>query len=320
MTNFDIDKKYAFGANEGSSDKVISNQYIILHETTNVGGWNNAEFLKREWWNYKAYVQYVIGDGGKIYQLSDEGYIAWAAGDYVNYRSPVQIELARTYDKATFEKDYAAFINFARAKAVQYGIPLTLDTSGNGVKTHLWVSNNIWGNHQDPVKSYLQPTWGITQEQLAHDIATGIGGNTIVEPAPQTPNRDQVTIKHGPITGIAGWTIKGTIVPGSNTKLVNASNWKTAGIKKINGLAMYKIATDEFVPKKYTDQAGIVTINAIAGIAVVNSKGDKLDEIVKDLTQWKTDDVIYNIAGRDYFKIATDEYVDAYYTMGGGNH
>ena len=318
MTNFNIDKTYMLGANEGSNQRTANN-LIVLHETTNVGAKNNASYFKNYWESTQTYVQYVVGDGGKVYQVGAEGYVAWGAGSYANANAPVQIELARTYDKATFEKDYVAFVNFARAKAKQFGIPVELDTSNErGIKTHYWLSKNVWGNHEDPVKSYLQPIWEITQEQLAHDIATGVGEATI-EPAPQTPTRDVITIKHGPITGIAGWTADGKIIPGSNSKLLNASNWKSNGIKKVNGLPMYQIATDEYVPKKYTDQAGIVTINAIAGISAVNSKGEKLNHTLKDLTQWKTTDKLYSIAGRDYFKIATDEYVDVFYTIGGGN-
>ncbi|WP_334328459.1 peptidoglycan recognition protein family protein [Companilactobacillus sp. HBUAS59699] len=319
MTEFNIDKTYMLDSNEGSSQRAANN-LIVLHETTNVGAKNNAIYFKNNVNTAQTYVQFVVGDGGKIYQVGEEGYVAWGAGSYANANSPVQIELARTYDKTTFEKDYATFVNLARAKGKQFGIPVNLDTSNQrGIKTHYWISQNIWGSHVDPVQSYLEPVWGISQEQLAHDIATGIG-ESVVEPAPRTPIRDVITIKHGPVTGIAGWTSKGTIIPGSNSKFVNASNWKTVGIKKINGLAMYKIATDEYVPKKYTDQAEIVTINAIAGVNTVNSKGNKLDHILKDLTQWKTDDVIYSIACRDYFKVATDEYVDAFYTIGGGNN
>jgi len=82
---------------------------------------------------------------------------------------------------------------------------------------------------------------------------------------------------------------------------------------------MYQIATDEFVPKKYTDQAGVVTINAISGVSPINYKGQTLNKTFKDLSQWKTDDKLYRINGRDYFKVATDEYVDCFNTIGGGN-
>ncbi|WP_338232464.1 peptidoglycan recognition protein family protein [Companilactobacillus muriivasis] len=315
MAEFNIDKTYMLSANEGSNQRAANN-LIVLHETTNVGAKNNAIYFKNNINTAQTYTQFVVGDGGKIYQVGAEGYVAWGAGSYANANSPVQIELARTYDKATFEKDYAIFIKLARAKAKQFGIPVELDTANQrGIKTHYWISKNIWGSHVDPVQSYLQPTWGISQERLARDIANGIG-ETVVEPAPQTPNRDQITIKHGPTTGIAGWNSKGEIIPGSNSKLVNASSWKAVGIRNINGLPMYQIATDEFVPKKYTDQARIVTINEISGVNTVNSKGIKLDHVLNDLSQWKTEDKIYNIAGRNYFKVATDEYVANDYVIG----
>jgi len=318
MAEFNIDKTYMLGANEGSSQRAANN-LIVLHETTNVGAKNNAIYFKNNINTAQTYTQFVVGDGGKIYQVGAEGYVAWGAGSYANANSPVQIELARTYDRATFEKDYATFIKLARAKAKQFGIPVELDTANQrGIKTHYWISKNIWGSHIDPVQSYLQPTWGISQEQLAQDIANGIG-ETVIEPAPQTPKRDQITIEHGPTTGIAGWNSQGDMIPGSNSKLVNASTWKTVGIKNINGLPMYQIATDEFVPKKYTDQAGVVTINAISGISPVNSKGQMLNKTFKDLSQWKTEDKLYRINGNDYFKVATDEYVDCFNTIGGGN-
>jgi len=321
IMEFDIDKTYMLSTNEGSNQKAANN-LIVLHETTNVGAKNNAIYFKNNVNTIQTYVQYVVGDGGKIYQVGSDGYVAWAAGSYANTNSPVQIELARTYDKGTFEKDYSTFVNLARAKAKQFGIPVELDTSNQrGIKTHLWISNNIWGNHVDPVQSYLKPTWGITQEQLAHDIANGIG-ETVVNPTPQLPNRNVITIKDGPVSGIAGWTADGQIIPGSNSKLVNTSNWKSSGIKQINGLPMYKIATNEYVPKKYTDQANIVTINSIGGINSVKSSGEKNDgdEIkFKDLSCWEATDRLYHIAGRDYFKISVNEYIDAFYTICGGN-
>ena len=318
MAEFNIDKTYMLSENEGSSQRTVNN-LIVLHETTNVGAKNNAIYFKNNINTAQTYTQFVVGDGGKIYQVGAEGYVAWGAGSYANANAPVQIELARTYDKATFEKDYAIFIKLARAKAKQFGIPVELDTANQrGIKTHYWISKNIWGSHVDPVQSYLQPAWGISQERLARDIANGIG-ETVVEPVPQTPKRDQITIKHGPVTGIAGWNSKGEIIPGSNSKLVNASSWKAVGIKNINGLPMYQIAADEFVPKKYTDQAGLVTINAVDGVSPINLKGQMLNKIFKDLSQWKVEDRLYQINGRNYFKVATDEYVDCFNTIGGGN-
>lgn len=325
MAEFNIDYTYALGSNEGSSSRVSANKYIVLHETTNVGARANASYFKNNWASTETYVQYVIGDGGKIYGVGSEGYVAWAAGSVANANSPVQIELARTNDRATFEKDYATFVNFTRAKAQEYGIPLTLDTAGNGVKTHYWVSQNIWGTHIDPVLSYLKPAWGITQEQLAHDIQYGINGGSSTPTQPDKPSiaRNVVTVKGGPSTGIAGWNSNGEIIPGTNSTFVNGTSWLTEHIELINGLPMYQVSTDEYIPKKYTDQAGIITINAIAGITAINSKGEEYkgsEKTFTDQSKWLSDDNgVRVINGRLCFQVSTDQFIDAFYTIGGGN-
>lgn len=192
---YSIDNAYKLADNEGSVYKA-SNNYIILHDVgTESKAWENASYLKRAWSSAGAYVQYYVGDGGKVFAGGAEGYQAWGAGTVANAGSPVQIELARTYDKAQFAKDYAAYVNLARNSAIKYGIPLTLDGAGRGIKTHLWVTNNIWGNHTDPY-GYLA-RFGVTQQKLAQDLQTGLpedgtatvpSNPTPTTPAPTTPS------------------------------------------------------------------------------------------------------------------------------------
>ena len=91
-----------------------------------------------------------------------------------NANSPVQIELGHTSDPETFKKDYAVYIELARDMAAKYGIPTSLDAGGAGtpgIKSHLWVTQHIWGDHTDPY-GYLA-RWGITKEKLAADLANG---------------------------------------------------------------------------------------------------------------------------------------------------
>lgn len=172
---YSIDNTYKLADNEGSAYKA-SNNYIILHDVgTESKAWENASYLKRAWSSAGAYVQYYVGDGGKVYAGGAEGYQAWGAGAVANAGSPVQIELAHTWDANQFAKDYAAYVNLARNSALKYGIPLTLDGSGNGIKTHLWVTNNLWGNHSDPY-GYLA-RFGVTKAKLAQDLKTGLPEN-----------------------------------------------------------------------------------------------------------------------------------------------
>ncbi|BAK95119.1 SH3 domain-containing protein [Tetragenococcus halophilus] len=180
---YSIDTTY----NQMRSTQRTTNNYIILHETGGVApAINNAQYFNREWRNAGTYSSHVVGDGGDVYQISPEGYVQWGAGSYANARSPVQIELARTNDKATFEKDYKAYVNLARDMAKKYNIPLTLDGAGRGIKSHLWVTENIWGNHQDPYGYLAQH--GISKADLAQDLRTGLDSSDDVDADPETNN------------------------------------------------------------------------------------------------------------------------------------
>ncbi|CAM3291131.1 N-acetylmuramoyl-L-alanine amidase [Vagococcus fessus] len=189
--SYKIDTTYKLGAYEGSSQKAVNN-FIVLHEVgvDNSPAINNAIFMKREWSNNGAYTSFIVGDGGKVYQVGEDGYVQWGAGTYMNNNSPVQIELARTNNKKTFEKDYKVYVTLARDMSKKYNIPLTLDSAypNRGIKTHLWVTQNIWGDHQDPY-AYLA-RWGITKAKLSNDIKVGIKtGNEVVPP--NKPNKPE---------------------------------------------------------------------------------------------------------------------------------
>lgn len=180
------DKTYALGTNQGSSARA-SNQYIVLHDTgnaNNVGAKsaiNEAIYMKRNW--QSAYTHAIAG-WDKVYIIGEPGYVSYGAGSPANERSPFQIELARYSDRNLALKAYANWINAAREYAAKFGIPLTLDGASNGVKTHKWVSDNLWGDHQDPY-AYLQSI-GISAAQLANDIAHGIGSAVASKPATTT--------------------------------------------------------------------------------------------------------------------------------------
>lgn len=173
--NFDesqINYTYALASWQGSPYQTY-NWYIILHDVgAESGGAANANYLRNNWTS--AYTQFVVGDGGQVYEVGEPGYIAYGALD-ANAYSPVQIELARTWDRNTFIKDYTAYINVARYYSQKYGIPLNVDYGGKGThgnKTHNWVTENIGGSHVDPY-GYLK-SWGIDYDQLNHDIKYGI--------------------------------------------------------------------------------------------------------------------------------------------------
>jgi len=312
--NFDIDNSYELGANEGSS-QATNNKYIVLHETTNIGAKANASYFKNNWATTQTYVQYVIGDGGKIFQVGADGYEAWGAGSYANANSPVQIELARTIDKATFKKDYSTLVNFARAKAQEFSIPTTLDAYGNGIKTHKWISDNIWGSHTDPVVSYLEPFWGITHEQLAHDIAVGI--EDVVEPKKTFTNiNNVVTTLKGNVKAYATYKLDGSA--NSTTNIAPGTGWVSAGIEMINGEPQYCIGGNIYIPQSITTFKGKVLINSDIPVHAVNLKGEVVGANLDGGSAWKYAAVV-NVPKAGYcYKIATDMYLPLKYVQGSG--
>lgn len=176
--SYKINKKYALASAEGSPTKT-SNDFIILHDVgAESGAEANARYFKQNWNTAETYVAFVVGDGGKVFQVGTPGYVQWGAGTVANAKSPVQIELGHTNSKAQFKKDYAVYVELARDMAKKYDVPLTLDAGGSttkGVKSHRWVTDHIWGNHVDPY-GYLE-RFGITKSQLASDIKNGISNS-----------------------------------------------------------------------------------------------------------------------------------------------
>lgn len=175
---YSIDTTYQLGSNQGSHT-ITNHRIIIAHDTGTVASArNNAIFEKRTWLSNQAYVQYIVGDGGHVYRIGRENNVAWGAGSWGNANAPVQVELARTNNQATFNKDYAVYVNLLRNSAIKYGISTNLDT-GYGIVGHKWISDNVWGDHQDPY-GYLA-SHGISKTQFANNLKTGLSetGNNV---------------------------------------------------------------------------------------------------------------------------------------------
>jgi N-acetylmuramoyl-L-alanine amidase len=152
-------------------------KYVIAHESGNVKN-NGYDALKREISfmtrnKANAFVSHWVGGGGRIIQIAPVGKLQYGCGPVGNKYSYAQVELARTDNKKTFQKDYAAYVWLLRKLAKDAGLPLTLDEKGNGIKSHLWISENLGGtDHVDPY-SYLK-SFGISNEQFKRDIEKGL--------------------------------------------------------------------------------------------------------------------------------------------------
>ena len=192
MTTYD--NTYKLDTNEGSSQKA-SNQYIVIHDTANDNNQgdnsaqNEASYMHGHWQD--AYTHAIAG-WDRVYLVGEPGYVAYGAGEVANSRSPFQIELSHYSDPAKQRASYINYINAIREMANKFGIPLTLDGAGNGIKSHKWVSDNIWGDHQDPY-AYLARI-GISKDQLAHDLANGIGNNQSAPTQTNSNNKGEITM------------------------------------------------------------------------------------------------------------------------------
>ncbi|QYY86701.1 glucosaminidase domain-containing protein [Pediococcus pentosaceus] len=175
--DYTIDYTHQLSDDEGSNQQT-KNNVIIAHATgVYAPAENVAIFEKREWDSSESYVQYIVGDGGKVYAVGQEGYVAWGAGEWANENAPVQVELAQTYSDSQFKKDYQTYVNLLRDSAKKWNIPTSLDSSEyRGIKSHVWITNHVWGNHVDPY-GYLS-THGISQTQFAHDLQYGFGSSS----------------------------------------------------------------------------------------------------------------------------------------------
>lgn len=185
--SYEVNTEFRLGSNEGDSRRT-TNKYIILHETANprATGRNEATFMKRNWRN--AYTSHIVGDG-MVYEVGQKGYMQYGGASYeANISSYAQIELQHTNDKELFKKNYKVYVSLARDLAKEAGIPLTLDTAypQKGIKSHLWLTQNIAGDHTDPY-AYLSKM-GISKAQLAKDLANGVGGTVTPDPTPSKPD------------------------------------------------------------------------------------------------------------------------------------
>ena len=167
-----VSRQYELTSSQGSNQRATP-KYIILHDVgSRATGQQAASFMQRTANSNQAYTNFIVGNGGTVYLMKEPRTVSWGAGTTVNQNAPVQIELGQTSNAATFRRDYQAYVALARDMAGKYNIPLTLDQGGagaKGIKSHRWVSQHIWGDHQDPYE-YLA-RFGVTKQELVDDLA-----------------------------------------------------------------------------------------------------------------------------------------------------
>lgn len=168
---YKVSYQYQLSTEQGTNQPATP-KYIILHDVgSRADGQQAASYMQRTANSSQAYTNFVVGNGGVVYQMKRPGTVAWGAGTTANQNAPVQIELGHATNAAAFRADYQSYVALARDMAGKYNIPLTLDQGSagtSGVKSHRWVSKHIWGDHQDPYE-YLT-RYGVSKADLANDL------------------------------------------------------------------------------------------------------------------------------------------------------
>ncbi|MBG9754041.1 N-acetylmuramoyl-L-alanine amidase [Lysinibacillus sphaericus] len=193
-------------------------KYVIAHESGNPNNCgpnaleNEIAYMNRNKAN--AFTSHWVGGGGKIVQVAPVGKLQYGCGPKGNPLSYAQVELARTNDKDQFKKDYTAYIWLLRELAKEAGIPVVLDGTRNGIKSHRWITDNLNGTtHRDPY-SYLA-SMGITEEQFKKDILNGLD-------KPQQTEKDDDTMKFTNDTTKAA--VRDYLKQAVDKKLINKSH------------------------------------------------------------------------------------------------
>ncbi|MGJ8731432.1 N-acetylmuramoyl-L-alanine amidase [Listeria aquatica] len=175
---YQIEKKLISGL---PKTKLKAKNFIVAHETSNPNSTidNEIAYMSRNWQN--AFVTHFVGGGGRVVQIAPTGYASWGCGSKGNAYAYAQVELCRAKDKATFQKDYAAYCQLLVNLAKEAGIPITLDSGsgvGNrGIKSHDWIRAKLGGTtHTDPY-GYLKQ-WGISKAQFEKDLVAASKGST----------------------------------------------------------------------------------------------------------------------------------------------
>lgn len=324
-----IKTNYALAASQGDS-RVAQRKYIIAHESGYEPDTKNPDMLLNEVQNMKnnfngstPYVTHFIGymdsaDEVQVYQIGEPSYVSWGALD-ANPYAPVQIEFARIYqnDKTKFSKAYRVYVEALRYYANLYGIPLKLDEPGNGIKSHLWVTNNFGGTHTDPYDYFER--MGISKAQFKHDVENGFKSEPVKVKDTIVNVVQAATDK---VEGYTTYKLDGTA--NETTNITPGSKWISNGIAVINGKAHFAIGGDIYLPQSSTTLRGKLIINYIDGYGVksFNHAGtsiDKSNQKFKAGSEWQTMNDLVKIPSVGYcYKVATDEYVTAKYQQGSG--
>lgn len=174
---------------------------IHLHETANPNATmqNERDYLAGHYNN--AFYTHLVGfnhetNRAEAWQVAEKNQGGWDLGSYngnANGYASIEFANGSIKNQDQFNQAYKVYVALARQLADEAGAKKVLDpqeaiaTAGAGyIVTHNFASRNGFGSsHTDPL-TFLA-NWGISYDQLKHDIANGVGDNVVITPAQQAP-------------------------------------------------------------------------------------------------------------------------------------
>lgn len=296
------DTTYRLGAGQGDSRKA-SSQYIIIHDTGNDNNQgtnsaaNEASYMQGHW---QAAYTHAIAGHDRVYLVGEPGYVAYGAGSPANERSPYQIELAHYSDPALARAAYANYVASIWEYAVKYGIPLVLDGGGNGIKSHKWVSDNLWGDHQDPY-AYLTHI-GISRQQLQADLLNGVGSASTVA------DTGVLHVKFAGPGNVGLLNAKGQYI---GKYVYPGTAWRAYQAAVINSEPAVSLGGDQYIPLKYTDwqpgKVAAVVYNGKGDVTLLDANGKYLAKTVTSGSRWQvfgakviSNKIMYDLGGGQF--------------------
>lgn len=150
-----------------------------------------------------------------------------------------------SWDKEAFnESDYphkAVDVSIITIKTVQNPGVFAYNSNGNAVSgsNGVFTNGSKWKTAGTKVINN-QEMFEVATNEYVPIKDTTVGANGVV------------TINYNSGYGVMGYHLNGSPISGSNSTFKTGTSWATDGAATINGQVMYRVATDEYVPKEYT--------------------------------------------------------------------
>ena len=234
-------------------------------------------------------------------------YVTMATQEYVNGHYVTINDNFRKYPdwKTSFE-DHGAFLN----DNPRYSNLL-------GVKNYKQVANLIYQDGYATSPAYSE---SIIETVEANNLTAWDQEAFNQTTFPMKPiDMSVATVKFVSGYGINAYDDSGNYIDGSRDIFKDGTAWKVGEQRMINGQEMLQVATNEWIPRQYTNlDASVITVNAIpqGGVNTYDLNGNFTGTVLTSGTQWKSDQFA-TINGQRMYRVATNMYIPERWTQFG---